>query len=146
MNVRFTKHNKNGRVACSWVARRGRTVIPGPYMPAGKDLPHDLGQYVVEAATGTANGFWGLIDQGATFKSTGRKATKPGRAIIRAHRDDLDGAEIVANVHLAAWRNGEVTEATPLLDDALRQWSALAPDSSIEFDWPSPIGRVVDER
>jgi len=66
MRVEFTKHEKNGRVACAWTATRGkRTEVPGSYMPAGKDIPHDLGQYVVEAATGYADGFWGLIDRGA---------------------------------------------------------------------------------
>ena len=107
MRVEFTKHEKNGRVACAWTATRGkRTEVPGSLMPAGKDIPHDLGQYVVEAATGYADGFWGLIDRGATFKSTGRKATRPGRAIIRDHRAELDASEGLAGAHLAAWRAG----------------------------------------
>lgn len=143
MLVEFTRHDEKGRLACSWTAVRGkRTQVPGAYMPAGRDLPHDLAQYVVEAATGTTHGFWGLIASGATFRSTGRKATQQGRAIIAAHRDDLDDAEVVANTHLLAWRRGDTTEVTAALDAALAQWRALASDEVIAFRWPSPTGIV----
>ncbi len=53
-------------------------------MAVGKDIPHDLGQYVIEAAAGYGHGFWGLVARGATFKSTGRRQTKPGRVLDRA--------------------------------------------------------------
>jgi len=144
MRVEFTKHEKNGRVACAWTATRGkRTEVPGSYMPAGKDIPHDLGQYVVEAATGYADGFWGLIDRGATFKSTGRKATRPGRAIIRDHRAELDASEGLAGAHLAAWRAGEISDVSDALTVAYDQWQALAPGEHLVFEWPSPAGTVA---
>ena len=53
-------------------------------MGVGRSLPHDLAQYVIEAATGYTHGFWGLLALGATYKTTGRKITKPGRAVIVA--------------------------------------------------------------
>lgn len=141
MRVEFTKHEKNGRVACAWTATRGkRTEVPGSYMPAGKDIPHDLGQYVVEAATGYTDGFWGLIDRGATFKSTGRKSTRPGRAIIRDHRAELDASEGLAGAHLAAWRAGEISDVGGALTVAYDQWQALSPGEHLVFEWPSPAG------
>lgn len=143
MRVEFTKYEKNGRVACMWVATLGRrTEVPGAFMPAGKDIPHDLGQYVVEAAAGVRDGFWGLIERGATFKSTGRKATKPGRAIIREHREELDASEVVAGLHIATWRAGEPGEIATHLDRALAQWRSLAPGEGILVEWPSPVGVV----
>ena len=52
-------------------------------MAGEKGIPHDLAQYVIEAATGYQGGFWDLVSKGATFKSTGRRRTKPGRAVMR---------------------------------------------------------------
>lgn len=142
MRVEFTKHVEKGRPACSWVATRKRTVVPGSYMPVGKDLPHDVGQYVVEAAAGIQNGFWGLIDRGATFKSTGRKLTKPGRDLIRDHRADLDESEAVAGGHLHDWRAGATTEVAVALQRAMEQWTALDPNERLVFEWPSATGQI----
>jgi hypothetical protein len=50
-------------------------------MGYGRDLPHDLAQYVIEAATGYEQGFWGLVAMGATFKSPVRAALD--RALVR---------------------------------------------------------------
>jgi hypothetical protein len=63
-------------------------------MARGKGIPHDLAQYVIEAATGYREGFWDLLSKGATFNSTGRRRTKPGRALIADNRNELAGAEI----------------------------------------------------
>src|SRR4051812_9711494 len=76
--VDFVRIEDKGRRYCRWDAVRAkRTRVPGPMMGVGFDLPHDLAQYVVEAATAYPNGFWGLVAKGATFKSTGRRRTKP---------------------------------------------------------------------
>lgn len=144
MQVEFTRHDEKGRLACQWVATRPpRTRIPGSYMPAGRHLPHDLAQYVVEAATSMTDGFWGLIARGATFRSTGRRVTKPGRALILAHRAELDRAEVTANATIAAWHAGEPTPASDALDAALRQWRDLAPGERLVFEWPSATGGVL---
>lgn len=140
----FTRHDEKGRPACQWHAVRGaRTRIPGPWMPAGRDLPHDLAQYVAEAATGASHGFWGLLAAGATFRSTGRRVTRPGRALILAHRDELDAAEAAANAEIAEWKAGRPTPIGDSLDRALDAWRSLGPDDRLVFDWPSPDGRVL---
>jgi hypothetical protein len=132
------------RPACSWVAFRAkRTVVPGSYMAAGKSLPHDLAQYVIEAATGYPHGFWGLLAKGATYQSTGRKVTKPGRAVIVEHRAELIASEVLAGRHLQEWAAGRATPVTRALDDALEQWRRLTIGDRLVFEWPSPHGRVV---
>jgi hypothetical protein len=114
--------------------------VPGSYMAAGAGLPHDLAQYVVEAAVGYDNGFWGLVSRGATFRSTGRKRTKPGRALIAANRDALDESEQLAAVHLAAWHRGDATVVTSMLQRAFEQWSSMGDGDTLIFEWPAPSG------
>ena len=107
-------------------------------MGVGLDLPHDLAQYVVEAATAYPNGFWGLLAKGATFKSTGRRVTKPGRAVIVAHRGDLMASEHLAGRHLGAWKAGESSPVSTALDRALEQWQHLGPVSASGSSGPRP--------
>jgi hypothetical protein len=111
-------------------------------MAVGKDIPHDLGQYVIEAAAGYGNGFWGLVARGATFKSTGRRRTKPGRAVIAAHRQDLLGAEHLAGLHLGLWKANHRNAVSDALDGAFAQWQALRSGEHLVFQWPSGEGRV----
>src|SRR5215468_11180684 len=78
MQVVFYKVD-NGRL-CAWVATppKGKR-FQGTTMASGRDLPHDLAQCVVEATLGLQHGFWGLLANGATFKSVvGRRRTQPG--------------------------------------------------------------------
>jgi hypothetical protein len=112
-------------------------------MAAGKGLPHDLAQYVIEAETGYRGGFWELVSRGATFKSTGRKRTKPGRAVIAEHRSELAGAERLAGEHLQRWTAGDRSPVTEALNRARAQWKALSLAECLGFDWPSPSGVVV---
>ena len=141
MRVEFVKVEKNGRRACYWEAVRGkRTRVPGSYMAAGAGLPHDLAQYVIEAATGCDTGFWGLVARGATFKSTGRKRTKPGRELIADNRDALAAAEDLAGRHLALWQRGDTSHVAAALQTVLEQWQALGERDRLVFDWPSPSG------
>ena len=143
MRVEFTKRAKGSRVDCHWDAVRGkRTRVPGSTMGVGRGLPHDLAQYVIEAASGYQHGFWGLVAQGATFKSTGRKPTLPGRAVIAAHRHELAEAEKLAGFHMARWEAGERTPIAIALAAALAQWRALSKDERLVFTWPSAAGRV----
>jgi hypothetical protein len=144
VHVVFTRIENKGRPLCRWDAVRNRgIVVPGTSMGAGgTDLPHDLAQYVIEAATGYPNGFWGLVAKGATFKTTGRKRTKPGRAVIAEHRAELLESEQLAARHLVSWRAGATTPVTDALDRALDQWTTLPPDQRIHFEWPSPAGTV----
>jgi hypothetical protein len=142
VRVTFYVHDEQKRI-CGWDAvltRRRR--IPGALMGYGNGLPHDLAQYVIEAATGYEHGFWGLVARGATFKSTRRRRTKPGRAIIAEHRADIAGSERLAGLHLAAWKAGAHTPATAALAQAMDHWRGLAPGANLVFEWPSPLGRV----
>jgi hypothetical protein len=143
VRVEFYKPSEK-RDLCTWQAYRGkRTVVPGPQMAAGKTIPHDLAQYVIEAGTGYANGFWGLLAKGATFKSTGRKRTKPGRAVIVEHRAELMDSEVLAGRHLQEWAAATATPVTQALDAALDQWRQLVLGQRLVFEWPSPHGRIV---
>ena len=72
-------------------ARSGRT-----------DLPHDLAHFVVEAGLGLEHGFWNLVANGASFRSLGRRPTRPGRQLIAAYRVELNQAEWTVNDQVQA--------------------------------------------
>jgi hypothetical protein len=112
-------------------------------MAVGRDLPHDLAQYAVEAATHYRNGFWGLVARGATFKSTGRRVTKPRHSVIVAHRRDLMDSEAIAALHLRLWKQGAAGAVAGALDRALRQWQDLQLDETLvcRRQWGCRIGR-----
>ncbi|HKG93659.1 MAG TPA: hypothetical protein VKA84_17260 [Gemmatimonadaceae bacterium] len=81
MRVEFYKDG-DGRL-CGWVAAPPRRrPFQGTTMAAGRDLPHDLTQFVIERALDIREGFWGLLANGASFASVpGRRPTQPGRAL-----------------------------------------------------------------
>jgi hypothetical protein len=102
VHVEFYKMETHERRLSAWEATRSkRTKVPGTVMAEGKTIPHDLAQFVIEASTGYQHGFWGLVAQGTTFKSTGRRRTKPGRSLIADHRDEL--AAVGATGRSASW-------------------------------------------
>jgi hypothetical protein len=144
VRVEFFKGESHGRRQVVWEATRGkRTRVPGTVMAANKDIPHDLAQYVIEAATGYRNGFWELVSKGATFRSTGRRRTKPGRAVIAEHRADLAAAEKLAGFHLERWKAGDTSSVSDALSRARDQWNALTGDDRLAFEWPSSTGTVT---
>jgi hypothetical protein len=138
MRVAFYKVD-GGRL-CAWVAtppkRRG---FQGTTMASGRDLPHDLAQLVVEATLGLQHGFWGLLAEGATFKSVpGRRRTLPGQRLIRQYREALDATEHLVNAHVTAWRTGASTPAGPALDAMVVRWRELPVGEELHLDWRSP--------
>jgi hypothetical protein len=139
MKVIFSKSD-DGRL-CSWRAELPKhRRFQGSTMAARAghtDLPHDLAQFVVEVTLGLKEGFWNLVANGATFKSLGRRRTKPGRRLIAAHRGALNEAENVVNVHVAAWRDGAPTPVGPALDVMLARWRALPVGGELEVEWPT---------
>jgi hypothetical protein len=139
MKVMFSKSD-DGHV-CSWRAelpRHGR--FQGSTMAARSDhtdLPHDLAQFVVEANLRLEEGFWNLVANGATFKSLGRRQTKPGRQLIADHRAQLNEAEGIVNTHVQAWRDGVPTPLGPALDAMLARWRALRVGEELVVEWPT---------
>jgi hypothetical protein len=136
MQVVFYKVD-NGRL-CVWVAALPkRKRFQGTTMASGRDLPHDLAQFVVEATLGLHHGFWGLLANGATFKSVvGRRRTQPGQQLIRTHREALNATEHLVNAHVAAWRTGAPTPAGSALDAMYARWQALPMGEELRVDWP----------
>ena len=145
MQVAFYKGD-GGRL-CGWVATPPhRRSFEGTTMAAGRDLPHDLAQLVVERALGVHEGFWGLLANGATFKSVpGRRVTEPGRALVREHVRSLEATEGIANAHVDAWRRGAPTPVGPALDVMYARWLALPVGERLCVEWEvqrlPPAGR-----
>ena len=156
MHVTFHKVD-DGRL-CSWTATMPKgKPFPGTTMASGSNLPHDLAQFVVETTLDFQEGFWGLLANGATFESVaGRRRTKPGRQLIRAHHDALIATEHLVNGHLSAWRTGRSTPAGPALDAMLARWRALPAGGALHVEWTTcqlprvkrgaPRGRLVSSR
>ena len=136
MRVEFFKGD-GGRL-CGWVATPPkRRPFQGTTMAAGRDLPHDLTQFVIERALDVRDGFWGLLAHGASFASVpGRRHTPEGRALVRAHHAALAGVESVVNGHFLAWRRGEATPVGPSLDVMYARWLALADGEPLVLEWP----------
>jgi hypothetical protein len=144
MQVAFYKID-NGR-GCVWKATPPhRKRFQGTTMASGRDLPHDLAQFVIEATLGLRHGFWGLLEKGATFKSVpGRRRTRPGQQLIREHRKALKIAEYLANAHVTAWRTGAPTPAGAALDKMYARWRALADGEELVVNWPTrPLPQVA---
>ena len=123
----------------TWEAVRGQRIrVPGTTMALGRGgLPHDLIQMIVEGSLGIERGFWGSIAAGATFRSTGRKRTQPGRAVITANRSVIADAERVVAEHLHRWQNGLPTPASRHFEDLSREWSSLCDRGHLTIAWPS---------
>jgi hypothetical protein len=115
MKVMFSKSD-GGRLCSWWAELPRRRRLQGSTMAARAsrtELPHDLAQFVVEASLGLEEGFWNLVANKATFKSLGRRQTKPGRQLIAAHREKLNEVERVVKAHVEAWRDGHPTPVGP---------------------------------
>jgi hypothetical protein len=144
VQVAFFIHDPEKRIV-GWEANLGeRRRVPGTLMGGARpdQLPHDLLQYLVEAATRYEHGFWDLVAKGATFRNTGRRRTKPGRAVIARHRAELSASEHLANFHTAAWRAGRRTPVTDALNQARQQWAAMSFGDRLVFEWPSTHGQI----
>ena len=96
LTVRFEKGASGCRVE-AW--RRTGKPFPVSTMGGATGLPHDLVTFVVERELGLSGGFFNLTAHGAIFRSSRRRFTRPGRALIAAHRADLDAAERTVEHH-----------------------------------------------
>ena len=121
---------------CAWTALRPpRSVVVGPTMAAGGDLPHDLYHFVIEDALDFEFGFWGCVAHGATFATLGRKRTPQGNAVIARHLDDLDEAESKVNDIYFAWRAGRPTDLDDELNAMLERWRAVPDGGELVVSW-----------
>jgi hypothetical protein len=127
---------------CDWEAVRARrTRVPGCQM-GGRlregHLPHDLAQFVIEAGLGLRYGFWGLVADGATFASMRKRRTRSGRAVIAAHRAELDAAEARVHAEEHLLEHGGDSPLRPEWDAMVARWAALPVGGTLELEWPQP--------
>jgi hypothetical protein len=140
--MRVTFH-KRALGRCYWEAvRTKRARVPGcqmgGYVRPGA-LPHDLAQFVVEAGLGLRHGFWGLVADGATFESLGKRRTREGRAVIRAHRDALNAAEALVNAEVQVLEAGGYSVVREEFDRIATQWAQLPEGGTLELVWSAPV-------
>ena len=123
----------------TWDAVRGRrTRVPGTTMALGRGgMPHDLVQMIVEASMGIERGFWGSVAAGATFRSTGRKRTRPGRAVIVSNRDVIAETEKVVAEHSFRWEHGLPSPAATRFDTIAPLWDSLPDGGHLTVEWPT---------
>jgi hypothetical protein len=108
-------------------------------MPIGRGhIPHDLGHMATEAHFGIDDGFWGLLARGATFRhGTQQRPTRPGRQLIRDHRQALGAAEAIGNQHHFAWAHGHPTPVASMFDRLARAWEAIPESATLTIQWPT---------
>jgi hypothetical protein len=142
--------------------------------PVTAEPPHDLVHFTVEDALEVADGIWGAIAGGVVFKSmthvSGRRpphAADRSAALIRAHRDDLQRAELLGGlVEAAAARPGadvarlsaqwfasrpenapepaRVAGAVEALHRVEERWRALPVGGSLTLTWPAHRRLITD--
>jgi nucleotide-binding universal stress UspA family protein len=138
--------------------------------PVTAELPHDLVHFTVERAFGMADGIWGAVAAGVVFRSmthhSGRRrphAAERSAALIRAHRDRLQRAELIggfveriatmpdatparirqfAQEQLATLPDGDVdltvaAAAAVALREMAGRWRALPVGGELTLDWPA---------
>jgi hypothetical protein len=137
--VRVTFYKLTEKRVSTWEATRGkRTRVPGSTMALGRGgMPHDLLQMLVEGSVGIDRGFWGSVASGATFRSTGRKRTNEGRAVIARNRSTIDEAERIVGDHLSRWAAGADTPCSEVLGALDRRWRDLEDGEGLVIEWPS---------
>ena len=133
---------KNELGQCDWDAVRARrTRVPGCCM-GGRvrpdTLPHDLAGFVIEGGLGLRHGFWGLIAEGATFNSMRKRRTREGRALIAAHRAELDAAEARVHAEEHLLEHGGDSPLRAEWDAMVDRWAALPVGAALELEWPGP--------
>ena len=134
MTVRFERSTDDRCcLVTAWAHDRRPFRVSGMAGTAG--LPHDLSTFAVEQALGLAGGFFNLTAHRATFRSSGLRPTRPGRAVIAAHRLELDAAERAVHGAEGAWRRGEAPAGATALDRVDQLWHDLAPGEHAELIW-----------
>ena len=130
-----------------WVAVKGRTRIVGSHLGCtARHLPHDIVTLVVERELGIADGFFGTVAAGGTFRSMRKRRHAAGKAVIAANRPGLDRAEHAVNEAWCAWRAGRPTPCKSALDAADAAWAAVPPGGTFTLTWTLPVKAVRRSR
>jgi hypothetical protein len=148
LTVTFHKVDEPRRSAWWEAVRPTGGRMTGGHMPIGKGvIPHDLAHLVTEGHLGIDDGVWGLLARGATFsRGTSRRATNPGRQLVRDHRGELHHAEQLGNHHHFAWVDGHPTEVGASFERFATAWTALPHGGTLTVEWPSLELRVSPHR
>jgi len=117
-------------------------------MPIGHGaIPHDLVHLATEAGLGLNYGFWGLLAQGATFRrGTNQRRTRPCRAMIAAHRSELNQAEALGNAHHHAWQRAQPTALCTTFDHLAQLWAAVPDGGTLTVEWPSLHATIASQQ
>src|SRR5215213_3284240 len=133
MTVRFEKTTHNH---CVVTARaRDRKPFAVSHMAGTMRIPHDLATFVVERELAIAGGFFNLVAHGAIFRSSGRRPTRPGRAVIVANRAELEVAVRMVHQEQELWGALLSTAVGAVRTDADRRWEALPAGEAFELAW-----------
>jgi hypothetical protein len=146
LTVRFEKTSTNQCVVTAWA--RDRKPFSVSHMAGASRMPHDLATFVIEQNLSIAGGFFNLVAHGAVFRSSGRRITRSGRALIVANRAALEDAERRVNQVQSSWARDLPTPAGSALTDADERWRALDPEGCLECAWyrlPLPARPAVKE-
>jgi hypothetical protein len=146
LTVRFEKTSTNQCVVTAWA--RDRKPFPVSHMAGASRMPHDLATFVIEQNLSIAGGFFNLVAHGAVFRSSGRRITRPGRALIVANRAALADAERRVNEVQSSWGRQLPTPAGSALSDADERWRALDRGGRFECAWcrlPLPARPAVQD-
>jgi hypothetical protein len=133
LTVRFEKTDTNQCVVTAWA--RDRKAFPVSHMAGASRMPHDLATFVIERNLSIAGGFFNLVAHGAVFRSSGRRITRSGRALIVANRAALEDAERTVHQAHSMWGRHLPTPAGPALTDTDERWRALDPGGFFELAW-----------
>jgi hypothetical protein len=120
-----------------WVARVRKMRVEGSILGSsvGDELPHDLVTFVVERELGMADGFFGTVAAGGTFRSMAKKRHRAGRQVIARNRLALGRAEGVVHEHWDAWRQGRATPCADAFETTQDAWRACPPGTALTLSW-----------
>jgi hypothetical protein len=125
-----------------WVARRGKARIVGSILGCDpRQLPHDVVTLVVERELAIADGFFGTVAAGGTFRSMGGRRHADGKAAIARNRPGLLRAERVVHAEWTAWLAGGSSRCAAALDAADAAWREVPPGGTLTLRWALPAGR-----
>lgn len=146
MEVTFTKAPDRKHLP-PWVATKGKTRIEGSHLGSDpRHLPHDIVTLVVERELGVADGFFGTVAAGGTFRSMRKRRHAAGKAAIARNRPGLRTAEVVVNATWAEWLAGQPTACSDALEATLAAWRAVAPGETLTLHWPDRPPSSRDRR